>query len=287
MELQAQQPTAQEQSVQEMPVPEQDVRGTAAAVHPGNGPQTPADKPGATTAQAAANRQSPGSPNTGRTMRRHCREVLLPQITQLALEGQTGWAAIAVKFGLPVRTVNHWLRQICSQWKTAAAQSGDDLAALALARLNGIYCQAMEAWREAHTEIQPPARTKSQATGADGPVRRCGVPPRFQKRRDAASTSTKAKRRDAASTQTKATRRWQSSDDLFGRAITAVRESLKFLEDSARATAGVPAAGAPRAEQNRRWTEGLDRMTNEELVALEASLKAQRELAGNCPKLVR
>jgi hypothetical protein len=48
----------------------------------------------------------------------------------------------------------------------------------------------------------------------------------------------------------------------------------------------VPPTMWARPEPNRRWAEGLERMTNDELVVLAASLKAQRELAGNyqnCP----
>ena len=206
-----------------------------------NVPQPPADMPAATTRRRAT--------------RLHRKAILLPEIAQLALEGQTG-KAIALRFDLPTRTVNYWLSEVRSQWLAAATQRGVDSMAAGLARLNGIYREAMEAWRSAQAEIQP-AKTKSQAAGAAG-----------------------------VATQ-KASRRRQAADALLGRAISAVRESLKFLEGSAGAAGAPVPAGAPaRPEPNRRWAEGLERMTNDELVALAASLKAQRELAGNyqnCP----
>jgi hypothetical protein len=142
-----------------------------------------------------------------------------------------------VRFGLLIRTVTYWLRQIRSQWKTAATQYGAELAALGLACLNGIYCKVMGAWRKAQTELHPLVQLESRAIGGDRAVRGRGVPPGCQKRRDAASTSAKANRRETASTSSKASRRSRSSNAILGRAITAVRESLKFLKDSARAPA--------------------------------------------------
>jgi hypothetical protein len=233
-------PQAQESPIQESTVQEQAVRGTAIEEHADNGPQPPTDKPMAKT----------------RTTRLHRKAILLPEITQLALEGQSG-RAIAEKFDLPTRAVNHWLREVRSQWLTAATQRGADSMAVGLARLNGIYCEAMEAWRRAQEEIQAPAKTKSQAAGGE-----------------------------RAATK-KALRHRKPSDALLGRAISAVRESLKFFEGSAVAAAArVPACASAQPEPSRRPAEGLERMTNDELMALAASLKAQRELARydqNCP----
>jgi hypothetical protein len=234
-------PQAQQSPVHDSPVQEQAAKVPRVEENSDNGPQPPAAKPAATARRRAT--------------RFHRKAILRPEIAQLALEGQTG-KAIALRFDLPTRTVDHWLHEVRSQWLAAATQRGVDSMAAGLARLNGIYREAMEAWRRAQAEIQT-AKTKRQATGGDG-----------------------------AATK-KASRRRQAADALLGRAISAVRESLKFLEGSAGAAATRVPAGAPaRPEPNRRCAEGLERMTNDELVALAASLKAQRELAGNyqnCP----
>jgi hypothetical protein len=119
METQAQQSPVQEQPAQELclqasPVQEQAAQAPRVDESTADDHQPQADKPAAKT----------------RATRLHRKEILLGEITQLVLQGQTG-RAIAMKLKLPVRTVNHWLGQIRSQWRTAATQSGADLAALA------------------------------------------------------------------------------------------------------------------------------------------------------------
>ena len=126
-------PQPQESPVQDSPVQAQAPQVQPAQEQAGSGSQ-PALKPAATAKTRAA--------------RRHRKAILLPQITQLALEGQTG-RAIALRFNLPTRTVNHWLREMRSEWLAAATHSGADLMAVGLARLDGIYCEAMEAWQDA------------------------------------------------------------------------------------------------------------------------------------------
>jgi DNA-directed RNA polymerase specialized sigma24 family protein len=46
---------------------------------------------------------------------RRRKETLLPEITQLALEGHSS-QAIAEKLGVPKRTVNHWLQEARKEW---------------------------------------------------------------------------------------------------------------------------------------------------------------------------
>jgi hypothetical protein len=218
MEPQAQQSPVQEQPVQESPVQESPGQGQAVENQPnlvnsaqGSRHTECADGQGSRHTPCADHHCTPPAcgypvPRTmcdgtqppanmpaatarRRATRRHRKAILLPEIAQLALEGQTG-KAIALRFDLPTRTVNHWLHEVRSQWLAAATQRGVDSMAAGLARLNGIYREAMEAWRRAQAEIQPLAKTKRQATGGDG-----------------------------AATK-KASRRRQASDALLGRAIS-------------------------------------------------------------------
>ncbi len=69
-------------------------------------------------------------PQTGQTARvtpamlagRRRKETLLPEITQMALEGHAS-QAIADKLGMPKRTVNYWLQEARREWIARAALS--------------------------------------------------------------------------------------------------------------------------------------------------------------------
>jgi hypothetical protein len=213
--------------------------------------QHPAEREPAANGHESQTGQAGKSPRSRQT-RLHRKAVLLPEITQLALEGHTG-RAIALRFNLSTRTVNRWLGEIRGEWLAAATKSSGDLMAVALARLNGVYCEAMVAWRKTQTESEPTARGKSQAAGGNG-----------------AATKKGPRRR----------RQGRPSDALLARAISAVRESIRFLLDSARTPAAWAGAAAAPQPAQQRSTDSLERMSYEELRALEASLKAQRALSG-------
>ncbi len=99
-------------------------------------------------------------PQTGQTARvtpamlgaRRRKETLLPEITQLALEGHSS-QAIADKLGMPKRTVNYWLQEARREWIARAALSAAEMFAADLARLDAIYREAMQAWRNSQSEI--------------------------------------------------------------------------------------------------------------------------------------
>ena len=57
---------------------------------------------------------------------RRRKESLLPQITQLALQGHSG-RSIGRTLGLSKRTVNHWLQKLRQEWIAKAAQSGAEM----------------------------------------------------------------------------------------------------------------------------------------------------------------
>jgi transposase-like protein len=84
---------------------------------------------------------------------RRQKNILLPQIAQLALEGHSG-EMISRRFGVPGRTVRHWLQELRQEWAAAAAGGAAEMLALALARLNMVYRAAMEEWRNTPTEME-------------------------------------------------------------------------------------------------------------------------------------
>ncbi len=97
--------------------------------------------------------------NSPHVSSRQRKEIALPRIVQLALEGHFG-GAIAQKVGLPKRTVNYWLQELRQEWIRKAAAGTADVIALGVARLDAIYREAMEAWRDSQAEIQvPPIRS--------------------------------------------------------------------------------------------------------------------------------
>ena len=118
---------------------------------------------------AADNPQPPLDPaaKAGRPprSRRWRKETLLPEITQLALEGHTG-QTIGRKLGLPKRTVNRWLHELRQEWTAKAAEGAGKLFAVELARLDAIYREAMQAWRASQAEME--VRLVEDTLGARG-----------------------------------------------------------------------------------------------------------------------
>ena len=112
-------------------------------------------------------------PQTGQTARvtpamlagRRRKETLLPEITQMALEGHPS-QAIADKLGMPKRTVNYWLQEARQEWIARAARSAAEMFAADLARLDAIYREAMQAWRNSQSEIE--VRLVQHTQPADG-----------------------------------------------------------------------------------------------------------------------
>jgi hypothetical protein len=94
----------------------------------------------------------PGNDSPQLSPRRR-KKSLLPEITRLALEGHSG-QAIARKVKLPKRTVNHWLQKLRQEWAAKAAEGAGELYAFELARLDSIYREAMQAWRESQTDMK-------------------------------------------------------------------------------------------------------------------------------------
>ena len=104
---------------------------------------------------------------------RRRKETLLPEITQLALEGHPS-QAIADKLGMPKRTVNYWLQEARREWIARAALSAAEMFAADLARLDAIYREAMQAWRKSQAEIdvrlvQHSPRSKIRASSGKVP----------------------------------------------------------------------------------------------------------------------
>ena len=93
------------------------------------------------------------------------KDTWLPLITRLALEGHSG-RTIARTLELPVRTVNHWLREVRREWAAKTAEETAEMLALALARLDAIYREAMEAFRASQADKETQLVTETET--ADG-----------------------------------------------------------------------------------------------------------------------
>ena len=72
--------------------------------------------------------------------------AVLPEIARLSLEGHSN-RAIGRKLGVPRRTVDRWLREQRQEWSENAPKNSVELYAVAMARLEAVYREAMEAWR--------------------------------------------------------------------------------------------------------------------------------------------
>jgi hypothetical protein len=242
MEPEAQQPTVQESPVQQQPPQAPPVQEQA--------PQEPCVPEQADNdAQPSAGRNKPAAKTRAQYQRRKAR--LLPEITRLALDGHSG-ESIARRFELPGRTVTQWLKEARRQWLAAAAQSCEEMAAVEWARLNGLYREALDAWRKAQAEVDAwvDGRRKSGGKGKAGRKKLRAQPPR-------------------------------RNDALLGRALAVLRElrQIRGAAMPAAAPAGRPAVPPPLDLPRRISAEELERLSDEDLVALEAALKARCELA--------
>jgi hypothetical protein len=206
MQPQAQETRAQESQPQEQP------------------PRVQQPPPAASTVRTRTRRKTDWS---------HRKALLLPEITQFALEGQSG-RSIARRLDLPVRTVNYWLKELRRQWLAAANQTSAEMMSVELARLNGIYREAMEAWRKSEGEVQAWLDEQKKKAGEDG-----------------AANDKKPPRRNT---------------ELLRGALAAVRAVRDFLDRAARRAAPVPAQPGLKP----RPASDLHSLTEEELLALEA-----------------
>ena len=84
-------------------------------------------------------------PKDKRQSKAHWRKFIwLPKITQLALEGQSN-RAIAFETRLPRRCVDRWLQEQRRVWAAKASETTAEVFAVALARLESTYREAMHA----------------------------------------------------------------------------------------------------------------------------------------------
>ncbi len=81
---------------------------------------------------------------------RRRKETLLPQINDLALEGHS-CREIAARLGLCKSTVNRWLQEL-RQERLANVADSAEMIAVALARYDALYREAMEGWRRSQTD---------------------------------------------------------------------------------------------------------------------------------------
>lgn len=117
----------------------------------------------------AADRQSP----LGQAVRvnrlmfapRRRKEVFLPKISELALEGY-GCREIGRRLGLGKSTVNRWLQELLGDYQAKLADT-TGMTALTFARYESLYREAMEAWRRSQADKE--VRLVEDSEGAGGP----------------------------------------------------------------------------------------------------------------------
>ncbi len=210
---------------------------------------------------AADNPQPPLDPaaKAGRPprSRRWRKETLLPEITQLALEGHTG-QTIGRKLGLPKRTVNRWLHELRQEWTAKAAEGAGKLFAVELARLDAIYREAMQAWRASQAEME--VRLVEDTSGARGDPKKKN------------SVRTQPPRRNAA-LLTRATAAVMASCRLKGRA--APRPVKPADPDEERIVCGLRIPKAGTIESDKWWlSNSLDGLWEMDLADLYETAQA-------------
>jgi hypothetical protein len=139
---------------------------------------------------------------------RRCKETLLPQFVQLALEGHSA-EAIARQFDMPGRTVRYWLHESRQEWLAASAGGAAEMLAVTMARLTAIYREAMEEWRDSRRDVETRLVEDTQMADDSHPAK--------QKR----SLRTQPPRRNAAML-TRATAAAKAMFDLKLRTVAAL-----------------------------------------------------------------
>ncbi len=96
---------------------------------------------------------------------RQRREALLPQVTQLSLNGYS-FAEISAKVGVNRTTIAHWLQQQRQSHATLAVQDTAAMIADIVERYELIYREALDAWRNSRRE--KPVEPRDDSDTADG-----------------------------------------------------------------------------------------------------------------------
>lgn len=201
------------------------------------------EKPTTDESQSPLGRAAAKVANWSPSRRR--KETLLPQITQLALDGHSG-ETIARKLGIPKRTVNHWLQRLRQKWTAKAEEGAARMMGIALARLESVYREAMEEWRGSQGEIE--VRLVEDTEAADGGSK---------KKR---SVRTLPPRRNAA---------------LLARATVAAVASCRLMGRPAPPSTEVADRDAARIPLETLTEDDLQGMTFEDLRVINARLSAK------------
>ncbi len=126
----------------------------------------PAEHPASGGPQPASRRAA--IKNGGDSAPRPRKQAVLPQISALALEGQS-CREIAATLGLRKSTVHRWLQELRQERSEKAADS-TEMIAIALARYDALYREALEAWRRSQADKKEDKNTDQDGseTGRNG-----------------------------------------------------------------------------------------------------------------------
>jgi len=103
----------------------------------------------------------------GRSLsRRRWKGTLLPQISQLALEGHSS-RVIGAQLGIGKTTINRWLNELRLERRSNLVDA-TGMIANAVARYDLIYREAMEAWRTSKTDKEVRLIEDTEAAGNGG-----------------------------------------------------------------------------------------------------------------------
>jgi len=102
---------------------------------------------------------------------RRRREELLPQVTQLALEGYSR-QEIAQRVGVSRTTIRRWLQELRQEHAARAVVDTAQMIAETIKRYNSIYREAMKAWRRSQAERQVRMAEESGGDGSGGRTRK-------------------------------------------------------------------------------------------------------------------
>jgi len=180
---------------------------------------------------------------------RQRKEIWLPRVVQLALEGHSG-RAIAQKVGMPRRTVDYWLRVVREEWLAKAAAGTTEVLSLAVARLEAIYREAMEAWRDSQAEIAVRLVEESEVVGANGLVTK----------KKKTSVRTQRQRPNAA---------------LLTKAMEAVKATCLLTTRAAESLKTSAGGEGKRFDLETLKPSDLHDMSDEEIAALKAQVEAE------------
>lgn len=215
----------------------------------------------------------------GDSFPRRQKAVLLPEIARRALEGHSS-RAIGRELGVPRRTVDRWLREQRKQWAISALESGEELFAVAMARLESVYREAMDAWRRSLDDKQMAVETLGGdgATKANGSLRKttqAGQAALLGKAIQAAREISKfhAQHLDAACKSQKTERsrvRQDLADELQGLSREAFREVKELVRQDGGAAAG---------RSTNELAEALRDLTAGEYRKLAATLRTNSDRA--------